>query len=232
MPSSRPKMSKTGSKMSKTRSKLKHSSDSGISSSLPPMPPKYRQYPPMTVIPEKEKRNDSPVFTNIMERLKEVPTRIKEAPPKKFGKFGAVLAVGGAAFGWIIFPYVLYRSLTGVMNLEPGGEVYEKWKVVPFALDFNMYIFNVTNPDEVMNGAKPILQQVGPYRYEEWKTKEGIVDDPANDEMTYSNVNTFYFKKQETLPLTGDELVTIPHLPMMVSNAGTKITKYDCRVCD
>lgn len=42
-------------------------------------------------------------------------------------------------------------------------EMYEK---VPFALDFRVFLFNVTNPEEVMAGAKPILQEIGPYYFE------------------------------------------------------------------
>lgn len=37
---------------------------------------------------------------------------------------------------------------------------------VPFALDFKIYLFNVTNKDDVMTGAKPILQEIGPYFFE------------------------------------------------------------------
>ena len=28
-----------------------------------------------------------------------------------------------------------------------------------------MYFFNVTNPDEILKGAKPVLRQLGPYRF-------------------------------------------------------------------
>ncbi|XP_066904263.1 sensory neuron membrane protein 1, partial [Halyomorpha halys] len=68
---------------------------------------------------------------------------------------------------------------------------------------------------EVQNGGKPILQEVGPYRYIEWKEKVNLVDDIGEDTITYSNLNTWYFLKEKSLPLTGDEMVTIPHLPLL-----------------
>lgn len=52
-------------------------------------------------------RAKSPRFTNFMEKIKEMPTRIKEAPPKKFGKAGAAMVLGGVGFGWVVFPYAL-----------------------------------------------------------------------------------------------------------------------------
>lgn len=47
--------------------------------------------------------------------------------------------------------------------LAPGTDLREMWTTVPFALDFKVYLFNVTNSDEVTKGGKPILQEVGPY---------------------------------------------------------------------
>lgn len=42
----------------------------------------------------------------------------------------------------------------------------ELFEEVPFAINFRVYIFNVTNPDEVTAGGKPILQELGPYHFE------------------------------------------------------------------
>jgi hypothetical protein len=55
--------------------------------------------------------------------------------------------------------------LQGVL-LVNGTEAYERWRKLPLALYYKVYLFNVTNPEEVQNGANPIVQEVGPYVYE------------------------------------------------------------------
>lgn len=37
---------------------------------------------------------------------------------------------------------------------------------VPFAITVKIYMFNITNPAEVTKGARPMLQEIGPYFFE------------------------------------------------------------------
>lgn len=37
---------------------------------------------------------------------------------------------------------------------------------VPFPIDFRIYVFNVTNKEEMIAGGKPKVQQIGPYYFE------------------------------------------------------------------
>lgn len=48
----------------------------------------------------------------------------------------------------------------------PGSEIREFYTKLPFPIDFKVYLFNVTNKDDVMNGAKPMVQEIGPYVFE------------------------------------------------------------------
>lgn len=53
-----------------------------------------------------------------------------------------------------------------MVNLGPGTEIRDMFLNIPFPLEFRVYLFNVTNPMEIQNGAKPIVNEVGPFCYE------------------------------------------------------------------
>lgn len=52
------------------------------------------------------------------------------------------------------------------MALSKKTDVRGMWQKIPFALDFKVYIFNYTNPDEVQKGGIPIVKEIGPYHFE------------------------------------------------------------------
>ena len=51
------------------------------------------------------------------------------------------------------------------LALKQGTDAYDRWVTLPIDLDMKLYIFNVTNKEEIMKGAKPKLQELGPYVY-------------------------------------------------------------------
>lgn len=51
----------------------------------------------------------------------------------------------------------------------------------------------------------------------EWKEKMDIIDNEDDDTMTYSPKKTFIFNQTKSRPLTGKEIVTIPHPVIVVS---------------
>lgn len=51
------------------------------------------------------------------------------------------------------------------LKLTPGTKMREMFVEVPFPLDFKIYVFNISNPDEVQLGGKPILKEIGPYYF-------------------------------------------------------------------
>lgn len=63
---------------------------------------------------------------------------------------------------------LIFNFLNGLQErkLKPGSEVRGFWEFFPWPLSFKVYVWNVTNANEVNNGAKPILQETGPYYYE------------------------------------------------------------------
>lgn len=50
----------------------------------------------------------------------------------------------------------------------------------------------------------------------ERKLKYNVEDDEETDTMTFDESNTFYFMANKTLPLTGQEVIVIPHIVIAV----------------
>lgn len=103
-------------------------------------------------------------------------------------KLSAVALVSGSVFGFFIFPKILkfgmkqasafhrmpkqistcdlFSDFPQQLQLKPGTKMREMFVTIPFPLDFKVNVFNITNPDEVITGGKPIVQEIGPYYFE------------------------------------------------------------------
>lgn len=100
---------------------------------------------------------------------------------------------------------------------------------LPFPLIHKIYIFNITNPDEVHTGGKPNLQEIGPYVFQlvtnyllvefSWlmfscslhKTRVDQIDDVDADTLEYTLFNTYYYHPELSDGLTGNEIITTAH---------------------
>ena len=58
--------------------------------------------------------------------------------------------------------YIFFQSLA----LKRGSAIREIWTDIPDPIPFKIYIFNITNPIEVQQGKKPVVQEIGPYYFE------------------------------------------------------------------
>ncbi|OAD59694.1 Sensory neuron membrane protein 2 [Eufriesea mexicana] len=76
-------------------------------------------------------------------------------------------------------------------------------------LTFACYLFNVTNPDEVMRGSYPNLAEVGPITYDEIYEKQVMSVDEESDEITYITRSTYTFNKYLSLNITKRNKINI-----------------------
>lgn len=65
-----------------------------------------------------------------------------------------------------IFIIYLRISSTQQVILKPGTQMRDMYDALPFPLIFKVYFFNVLNPDDVMSGGKPQLEEIGPYVFQ------------------------------------------------------------------
>lgn len=114
---------------------------------------------------------------------------------------------------------------------------------IPFPLTFKVYIFNITNPDDILNGNKPKLNEIGPYVFEyvdnqhhynvkahavfffchsEWKLRENLVDDDSKDTITFTLKQLFKFRPDLSNGLSGNEDVVVPNLVLLATTMTVK----------
>jgi hypothetical protein len=77
-------------------------------------------------------------------------------------------------------------------------------------LHYDTYFFNVTNPDEVIKGAKPSVDPIGPYAHDEYFEKFDITWDDKQDEVTYNTWKYYLFNHDNSAAgLTVDDELTL-----------------------
>lgn len=87
-----------------------------------------------------------------------------------------------------VFMYIFKSQLA----LSPVSGSFPMWRDLPTPMVASMYLFHVLNPQEVSKGAKPELEEVGPYVFTEQHHKARLVWN-VNGTVSYRQVRTWHF---------------------------------------
>ncbi|XP_014231879.1 sensory neuron membrane protein 1-like [Trichogramma pretiosum] len=110
-----------------------------------------------------------------------------------------------------IFPTILKLQLKRKVALKKGWMMRDTWSKFPFVVNMNFYMFNVTNPDGIKEGEKPIVQEVGPFVYDKYHEKTNQEDRDEDDTISFTMRDTYFFNAEKSNGLTGDEEIIVPH---------------------
>lgn len=124
--------------------------------------------------------------------------------------FGSLMLFGGAAILHLM-PNLFADRIKAQLPLVRGSEAWNRYTTPSVPLQVRMYMFNVTNPNEVLKGAKPQLQQVGPITLSEKRRKEIVGVSRDNFTLDYRLYRTYWFHPNESLPM--DSIITMPNAP-------------------
>lgn len=96
-----------------------------------------------------------------------------------------------------LYEYIIRKAIT----LTPTSEAFGHWKKTdPLVLDF--YFFNWTNAEDVhVRGAKPKLEEVGPYRFT-FVMERVNVSWPEEGVVRYQDRRTYYWDEKSPRNLT------------------------------
>ncbi|XP_030625032.1 scavenger receptor class B member 1 [Chanos chanos] len=117
--------------------------------------------------------------------------------------FGTVLVFVG--------PIIIDDQIVKNVEINPKNDLsYTMWRDIPVPFFMSVYFFNVVNPNEILKGEKPMIEQKGPYVYSEKRWKDNITFH-ANNTVSYREYRQYFFERSMSV---GDEsdVVTIPNM--------------------
>nr|APZ81422.1 sensory neuron membrane protein 2a [Adelphocoris lineolatus] len=129
------------------------------------------------------------------------------------GAFGAVIFIIGLFFATSGTDMMINSKIKKGIVLEEGSEGLKRFQKTPFPLEFKVFLFNITNTDDVMMGGKPVLTEMGPYTYDLYKEKpelKFLKDGMIEYNMTYQ----FHFNAQKSRGSESD-MVTGLNVPLL-----------------
>ncbi|XP_055685790.1 sensory neuron membrane protein 2 [Lutzomyia longipalpis] len=132
-----------------------------------------------------------------------------------FTVIGFVLFLLGVILGWAVFPPLVRQQIIDNVILKNGTEQFDRFMELPQPLLFKVHLFNITNPNEVINNqALPIVEEVGPYIYRQYRRKDqaGFLND--NHEIWYTQESAFYYDHRLSAPLSQDDPLFVINIHM------------------
>ena len=131
-----------------------------------------------------------------------------------FGVIFVILGIVIIAIGQGVLEGMIQDS----MALEEGSDRMESWLRPPVQPHLNGYVFHIKNPEAVLAGKKPILEEKGPYVYRSTTVKD------SNDNIVRHDDGTFTYRPRKLYhyepSLSGPGLdpfkdyVTVPNIPL------------------
>jgi len=88
--------------------------------------------------------------------------------------------------------------------LIPGGPMFSAWLTPPIVPHLSVYVFNITNPEEVLVGLDPITEELGPYVYSAQHIRTLVPESPSSPSSLSFRSRTLY-KFQRELSAGGEE---------------------------
>ncbi|KAM4858870.1 scavenger receptor class B member 1 isoform X4 [Urocitellus parryii] len=92
------------------------------------------------------------------------------------------------------------------VRIDPSSLSFSMWKEIPVPFYLSVYFFEVLNPEEILKGAKPEVQERGPYVYREFRHKVNITFN-NNDTVSFREHRSFQFQPAKSRGSESDYIV-------------------------
>lgn len=73
--------------------------------------------------------------------------------------------------------------------------LYEQWVEPKVPIYMNFYLYDLKNPAEFQDGAKPVIEEIGPFVYREYIHRDNLVDN-GNYTLSYIDRKSYIFERE------------------------------------
>ncbi|XP_038130928.1 lysosome membrane protein 2-like isoform X1 [Cyprinodon tularosa] len=131
------------------------------------------------------------------------------------GAICALLLVSGIALMVAqVFRNMMQSRLKKEIVLVEGSRVFESWKTPPPPVFMEFFFFNVTNVEEFLKGAKPKVDQIGPYTYREYRYKDNVTMVDNGKKVSAYNTKSFVFLMEKSIGDPAVDTITTVNIPL------------------
>ncbi|CAH8648287.1 unnamed protein product [Schistosoma curassoni] len=112
------------------------------------------------------------------------------------------------------------------LAILPGSEIFDNWKSPSVPVYFSIYLYNLTNPQEVLNGGRPRFTEVGPYVYREDRQRNNVEFSGESPPKTVKYQHRIFYYFQPDLSVGPDDQGIVTSLDLVTVNNGTKVADF------
>ncbi|XP_055926726.1 lysosome membrane protein 2-like isoform X2 [Argiope bruennichi] len=134
--------------------------------------------------------------------VNELSKKLFHAKWKEISFYLSCFFLISGVIGFALYPTILHALLQKNLVLEEGKEAYEKWKKTPIPVTFKVFIFNVTNPKEVMDGQMPNVEEVGPYTFKQYRSKNVLSFNKEDKTVIYDDIKRYEFVPEKSADMS------------------------------
>ncbi|NXA37329.1 SCRB1 protein, partial [Eudromia elegans] len=99
------------------------------------------------------------------------------------------------------------------VRIDPSSIAFGMWKDIPVPFYLSVHFFQVMNPQEILQGAKPVVSQRGPYVYREFRHKANITFHD-NGTVSFLEYRRLFFRPELSAG-SEDDYIVVPNIMLM-----------------
>ncbi|KAH8864874.1 Lysosome membrane protein isoform 1 [Schistosoma japonicum] len=117
--------------------------------------------------------------------------------------------------GIFTFNYLFSNLISKKLAILPGSEVYNNWISPSVPVYFSIYLYNLTNPHEVLRGGRPRFAEVGPYVYREDRQRINVQFSSESPPKTVQFQHRIFYHFQPDLSVGPDDQGIVTSLDLV-----------------